>query len=95
MLVNLIYVSCLFLFEFTYYSLLMIRFPVSLTIEVLNVLSFLAIGELFRYSQEVVLDILGTFIKCISAIYVIQLVLNHTLFIHHLIINVKFLSVDI
>ena len=36
-----------------------------------------------------------TLIKCISAIYVIRLVLNHNLFIHHLKIKIKFLGLDI
>ena len=36
-----------------------------------------------------------TFIKCISTIYVIRLVLNHNLFINHLKIKIKFLGLDI
>ena len=36
-----------------------------------------------------------TLIKCISTIYVIRLVLNHNLFIHHLKIKIKFLGLDI
>ncbi len=36
-----------------------------------------------------------TFIKCISIIYVIRLILKHNLFIHHLKINIKFLGLDI
>lgn len=36
-----------------------------------------------------------TLIKCISIIYVIRLVLNHNLFIHHLKIKIKLLSLDI
>ena len=36
-----------------------------------------------------------TFIKCVSTIYVIRLVLKHNLFIHHLKIKIKFLGLDI
>ncbi|MBU5592317.1 hypothetical protein KQI89_11135 [Clostridium sp. MSJ-4] len=36
-----------------------------------------------------------TFIKCISIVYVIKLVLKHNLFIHHLKIKIKFLGLDI
>ncbi|HCO73944.1 MAG TPA: hypothetical protein DIT16_03710 [Clostridium sp.] len=35
------------------------------------------------------------FIKCISIIYVIRLILKHNLFIHHLKIKIKFLGLDI
>ena len=63
--------------------------------EVLNVLSSWAIGELFHYSWGVVLDMFDTFIKCISIIYVIRLILKHNLFIHHLKIKIKFLGLDI
>ena len=38
---------------------------------------------------------LDTFIKCIAIIYVINLVLKHNLFIHHLKIKIKFLGLDI
>lgn len=38
---------------------------------------------------------LDTFIKCISAIYIIKLVLKHNLFIHQLKIKVKFIGLDI
>jgi hypothetical protein len=37
----------------------------------------------------------NTFIKCISIIYVIRLILKHNLFIHHLKIKIKFLGLDI
>ena len=47
------------------------------------------------HSQGVVLDMFDTLIKCISTIYVIRLVLNHNLFIHHLKIKIKFLGLDI
>ncbi|HBA04883.1 MAG TPA: hypothetical protein DCW51_13635 [Clostridium sp.] len=36
-----------------------------------------------------------TFIKCISVVYVIRLILKHNLFIHHLKIKIKFLGLDI
>jgi hypothetical protein len=36
-----------------------------------------------------------TFLKCISTIYVIRLILTHNLFIHHLKIKIKFLGLDI
>jgi len=36
-----------------------------------------------------------TFMKCISVIYVIRLILKHNLFIHHLKIKSKFLGLDI
>ncbi|WP_164917143.1 hypothetical protein [Clostridium sp. JN-9] len=36
-----------------------------------------------------------TFIKCISIVYVINLVLKHNLFINHLKIKIKFLGLDI
>ncbi|WMJ79775.1 hypothetical protein RBU49_12985 [Clostridium sp. MB40-C1] len=35
------------------------------------------------------------FIKCISVVYVIKLVLKHKLFIHHLKIKIKFLDLYI
>ena len=38
---------------------------------------------------------LDTFIKCISIVYMIKLVLSHNLFIHHLKIKIKFLGLDI
>ncbi|MDF2885141.1 MAG: rane protein [Clostridiaceae bacterium] len=38
---------------------------------------------------------LETFIKCISIVYVIKLILKHNLFINHLKIKVKFLGLDI
>lgn len=38
---------------------------------------------------------LDTFIKFISAIYIIKLVLKHNLFIHQLKIKVKFIGLDI
>lgn len=38
---------------------------------------------------------LDTFIKCISIIYVIKLILKHNLFIYHLKIKVKLLGLDI
>ncbi|MBE6059301.1 MAG: hypothetical protein E7215_03885 [Clostridium sulfidigenes] len=37
----------------------------------------------------------NTFIKCVSIIYVIKLVLKHNLFIHYLKIKIKFLGLDI
>ncbi|GAA0778964.1 hypothetical protein GCM10008908_36710 [Clostridium subterminale] len=36
-----------------------------------------------------------TFIKCMSVIYVIRLILKYNLFIHHLKIKIKFLGLDI
>ena len=36
-----------------------------------------------------------TFIKCISIIYIIRLVLINNLFIHHLKIKIKFIGLDI
>lgn len=36
-----------------------------------------------------------TFIKCISIVYVIKLILLHNLFIHHLKIKINFLGLDI
>ena len=36
-----------------------------------------------------------TFIKCISAVYVIRLILSHNLFIHYLKIKIKFIGLDI
>ncbi|EOR28206.1 hypothetical protein A500_00285 [Clostridium sartagoforme AAU1] len=41
------------------------------------------------------MDMFDTFIKCISIIYVISLILKHNLFIHHLKIKIKFLGLDI
>ena len=38
---------------------------------------------------------LDTFLKCISIIYVIRLILTHNLFIHYLKIKIKFLGLDI
>lgn len=35
------------------------------------------------------------FIKCISVVYIIRLILKHNLFIHHLKIKIKFLGLDI
>lgn len=42
-----------------------------------------------------VLDMFDTFIKCISIVYVIKLVLKHNLFIPHLKIKSKLLGLDI
>ncbi|WP_162472306.1 hypothetical protein [Clostridium hydrogeniformans] len=36
-----------------------------------------------------------TFIKCISVIYIIRLILKHNLFIYNLRIKIKFLGLDI
>ncbi|WP_238907630.1 hypothetical protein [Clostridium sp. YIM B02506] len=41
------------------------------------------------------MDMFDTFIKCISIIYVIRLILKHNIFIHHLKIKIKFLGLDI
>ncbi|MGG7141982.1 hypothetical protein ACQPVP_00745 [Clostridium nigeriense] len=41
------------------------------------------------------MDMFDTFIKCISIIYVIRLILKHNLFIHHLKIKIKILGLDI
>lgn len=49
----------------------------------------------FTVALEVVLGMFDTFIKCISVVYVIRLILNHNLFIHHLKIKIKFLGLDI
>ncbi|AQR96500.1 hypothetical protein [Clostridium saccharoperbutylacetonicum] len=38
---------------------------------------------------------LDAFIKCISVVYVIKLILKHNLFIYHLKIKVKLLGLDI
>lgn len=38
---------------------------------------------------------LDTFIKCVSIVYIIKLILKHNLFIHHLKIKVKLLGLDI
>jgi hypothetical protein len=38
---------------------------------------------------------LDTFIKCISIVYVIRLILKHNLFIYYLKIKVKFLGLDL
>ncbi|AKN33413.1 membrane protein [Clostridium carboxidivorans P7] len=41
------------------------------------------------------MDMLDTFIKCVSIVYVVNLVLKHNLFIYHLKIKIKFLGLDI
>ncbi|MBK1810217.1 hypothetical protein JHL18_06145 [Clostridium sp. YIM B02505] len=41
------------------------------------------------------MDMFDTFIKCISVIYVIKLILKNNLFIYHLKIKIKFLGLDI
>ncbi|KAJ52688.1 hypothetical protein BD780_001614 [Clostridium tetanomorphum] len=41
------------------------------------------------------MDTFNTFIKCVSIVYVIKLVLKHNLFVHHLKIKIKFLGIDI
>jgi hypothetical protein len=38
---------------------------------------------------------LDTFIKCLSIVYVIKLILKHNLFIYHLKVKIKFLGLDI
>ncbi|KOA18078.1 hypothetical protein CLHOM_35290 [Clostridium homopropionicum DSM 5847] len=63
--------------------------------EVLNVLSSWAIGELFTVAKGVVLDMLDTFIKHALIVYVIKLVLKHNLFIHSLKIKIKLLGFEI
>jgi hypothetical protein len=49
----------------------------------------------FAIAKGVVLDMFDTFIKCVSIVYVIKLVLKHNLFIHYLKIKIKFLGLDI
>ena len=66
-----------------------------MAVEVLNVLSTWAIGKLFTIANEVALDMFNAFIKYVSMVYVINLVLKHNLFIHHLKIKIKFLGLDI
>jgi len=59
---------------------------------------FILLGLLVIYiiiAKGVVLDMFDTFIKCISIVYVINLVLKHNLFINHLKIKIKFLGLDI
>lgn len=59
---------------------------------------FILLGLLVNYftmAKGVVLDMFDTFIKCASIVYVIKLVLEHNLFIHHLKIKIKFLGLDI
>ncbi|WPC44856.1 hypothetical protein [Clostridium sp. JS66] len=64
--------------------------------EVLNILSsFGLLVNYFTIAKDVVLDMLNTFIKCVSIVYVIKLVLKHNLFIYHLKIKIKFLGLDI
>lgn len=52
-----------------------------MAVEVLNVLSTWAIGKLFTIANEVALDMFNAFIKYVSMVYVINLVLKHNLFL--------------
>jgi len=66
-----------------------------MAVEVLNVLSSWAIGELFTVAKGVVLDMLELIIKSLATLYIIRLVLKHNLFISKLIVKIKFLGIHI
>ncbi len=59
---------------------------------------FILLGLLVNYftiAKGVVLDMLDTFIKYASIIYIVRLVLKHNLYIYNLKIRIKLLGLDI